>query len=292
MKTYTDDDLIDYLVAQGISLIPIKNKRPYKKKAEEGEKKFTEMYNSDWVEYLHLHSLNEYADYLKVHSKKKDCGFSVVLHDDFLVIDFDPGHEQAGMLPPREQLSQLMKLLKHQRTLYAKKDGSMNLHLFYKSPVQSLNDIGFLKSLGISCDVFTVSRHTRIIPDYYFANLDFSKGFIEQMAYCPDFIKQYAEDKENKIIKQTEYLKKHSFRQVEDTDAGEWMAKKIDRWAYAGYFSLGSQNTSIFKFALSALRHGIPGVEVEQFLDSFTTECLPDMTVVVRQCVQSAQKYI
>lgn len=298
MRQYTNYELIKYLLDNGLTLFPMivasdGNKFPDKEKAdpEKGILNGPDMRTKDWTEYLNLSTIDDYAKYLDKYIKRPGHHFAVMPFNDILGVDFDPGHERDGYLSQDAQLKKLMDVLGRTPTLYARKKGSKNIHFFYKASV-SINTVDAMKELRVSVDFFSCRHSVRMLPEYYFCNLDIDKPLIDQLADTPKFIVDFVEAKDKELIERAERIKNMQGKIIMDESKGQWMKKTINRWAADGRFDHGTRNDSLFKFALYAMRKNVDEYSVQSFLENFCAECLPTHIQDVRTCVQSAAKYI
>ena len=154
--------VVKYLLQNGVQVIPLAPGKKYPT--------FNDWQNST----VDMRDLEKYI--ITGH------GFGIKPNGDWCYIDLDGDHTD-GVDGVINFFSAIPR--KAAQTLYARKEGSKNLHLFYQNNLhtnlRATGDSALLPGVEFSAR----DSQVRINPAYVFQNLDLTKSFLEQLAPIP-----------------------------------------------------------------------------------------------------------
>lgn len=111
-------------------------------------------------------------------------GFGIKPNGDWVYIDLDSDHE--GGSDGVSTFFEVVPKSTMQPTVYAKKRGSRNLHLFYRNNLNTQERRTGNEQLAPGLEFSARDSQVRIEPAYYFCNLDYNRPFLDQLAPIPE----------------------------------------------------------------------------------------------------------
>lgn len=155
--------LVTYLIDNGIQVIPLAR-----------GKKFPTV--SGWQNIYMEH--DEVTTYVL-----SGYGFGIKPNDDFAYIDIDGDHVDGV-----SGLDNWFSIVNNftMPTVWALKEGSNNMHLFYANTTHDDSRFTSTEALADGVEYSARDSQVRICPAYEFQNLDLTRPFMEQLAPVPD----------------------------------------------------------------------------------------------------------
>ena len=110
-------------------------------------------------------------------------GFGIKPNGLCAYVDLDTDH--AAGVNGVATYSEIIPKGKRQSTLYATKIGGDSLHLFYRNNLSTTARRTGNDEIAPGVEFSARDSQVRIFPGYQFANLDYTRGFLEQLAPIP-----------------------------------------------------------------------------------------------------------
>lgn len=153
-----------YLVENGLQVVPL---TPGKKYPD----------FKGWQSFG-IGSIQELEGYVK-----RRYGFGVKPNGDWTYFDLDSDHE--GGADGVTAFSEVVPKATAQPTVYARKPGSRNLHLFYRNNLHTEQRLTGNNAIAPGLEFSARDSQVRVEPAYVFGNLDYNRPFLEQLAPIP-----------------------------------------------------------------------------------------------------------
>lgn len=289
MNKYSNEQLIKYLIDSGVILTPVNKKIPvlagwqeldYFNLDKKDDNYLLSILKSrdEEVRKRQLNNLKRFrasgSDYysrlINWLNRDNNHGIGMVLHNDMLVVDFDPGHDsESNYIKHKKALS---SLIMGNRTLYAFKHNSHNLHIFYKNDKNiDIKGIGEVKNI----DVFSKGQQITCINPYIFANLDFSKSFYDNLSSTPDKILELVNNNPRNVhncVRNTSDMKQSNKKikvKKQKANGKEWLIHLLNVKTLQGWFQDGQVNNDIYKFSYIAMINGVSYDDTVYIMSNF-----------------------